>query len=75
MPLGTYRLKYGSGDVWYGPTLAFGPGTGGSSASYAEADSDLVFRVAGSYVEGHHIELIKQIRGNLSTDPISVSDF
>ncbi len=75
VPLGTYRLKYGSGDVWYGPTLAFGPGTGGSSASYAEADSDLVFRVAGSYVEGHHIELIKQIRGNLSTDPISVSDF
>lgn len=70
VPLGAYNLRYANGDTWYGEKELFGPTT-----RCAEAEGTFVFSTNGNYAEGHEIELIKQVGGNLETDPIPLSDF
>jgi len=70
VPLGTYRLKYASGETWYGLKHYFGEHT-----AYSEAEADLHFSRAGNVLKGHSVELIKQVGGNLQTKPIKPADF
>jgi hypothetical protein len=70
VPLGTYKIKYASGDTWYGPEFLFGPDT-----SYSKADSSFNFRVIGNQVSGYTLTLYKVVDGNLQTSPISPDEF
>lgn len=67
VPLGTYRLRYAYGPVWFGEENKFGEDTRAT-----EADADLTFSIVGDYASGHEIELVQQLNGNLrerSLDP------
>jgi hypothetical protein len=70
VPLGTYRIKYASGEHWYGPTHLFGPET-----AYSKADSSFDFRVTGNQVSGYTLTLYKVVDGNLQTTTISPNEF
>lgn len=70
VPLGTYTLKYATGDTWHGPALLFGKGT-----LYSKADADLDFRETREGYSGYTVELIKQRHGNLHTSSLSARDF
>lgn len=70
VPLRTYRIKYATGEKWYGLTHLFGPDT-----SYARADSTFDFRVEGNQVSGYTLTLYKVVNGNLETSSISPEDF
>ncbi len=72
VPLGVYRLKYASGDVWRGREHFFGPG---NLTSYAASDQPFKFEDRGSYYSGYTVELILQSGGNLSTKKLSASQF
>ena len=68
--LGTYEVRYPSGDKWYGYEYLFGPET-----SYSKADKTFTFRVEGNQVSGFTITLYKATDGNLHTSPIEPTDF
>lgn len=70
VPLGTYKVKYATGETWYGQKYLFGPST---SATVAESDFD--FRVEDDRYTGYTIELIKQVSGNLHSRNISIDEF
>lgn len=70
MPLGTYRLRYASGKVWYGEGKLFGPDT-----IYSEAKTDFRFSFDGRSYSGFTVELIRQVGGNLPTRRIDPSTF
>lgn len=70
VPLGSYRIKYATGDVWYGETHLFGPET-----QYSEADKVFQFAVNGNQISGYTVELIRQRGGNLHTKSIAPSQF
>lgn len=70
VPLGTYRIKYASGEHWFGSTHLFGPDT-----AYSKADSSFDFRVIGNQVSGYTLTLYKVVDGNLQTSPISPNEF
>lgn len=48
VPLGSYKIKYAAGKVWYGEPFLFGPET-----SYSEADKKFDFEVHGNQVSGY----------------------
>lgn len=70
VPLGTYRVRYASGQTWYGEPTLFGPDT-----SLNESATQFTFGVQGDQVSGYTIELIKQVGGNLQTRTISPGQF
>ena len=70
LPLGSYEIRYASGETWYGPTLLFGPTT-----AYSKANRIFNFVQTGNRVKGYTIELIRQPGGNLRTSSISANDF
>jgi curved DNA-binding protein CbpA len=70
LPLGSYRLKFAQGDKWYGTNYLFGPMT-----IYSYIPNKMDFYLSGDYAEGHEIELIPQINGNLETQPMGVKDW
>jgi hypothetical protein len=70
VPIGTYKIKYASGEHWYGATHLFGPDT-----AYSKADSSFDFRVIGNQVSGYTLTLYKVVDGNLQTTPISPNEF
>lgn len=72
VPLGSYRMRYASGKVWYGEQALFGPD---GRTSYAEAGSVFHFRSDFGRYTGYTVTLIKQVNGNLSTRNISASNF
>lgn len=63
---GTYIIKYSTGINWYGEKDLFGPKT-----SYFKAGDTFTF----DEYNGYTIELIKQINGNLQTQPIDSTSF
>jgi hypothetical protein len=70
VPLGTYTVKYASGDKWYGYKHLFGP-----DASYSKASTLFRFHSeAGKYV-GHTITLYKVPNGNLHIANIKADEF
>jgi hypothetical protein len=70
VPLGTYIVKYASGQKWYGYQHLFGPNT-----AYTKADSTFAFRREGNQLKGFSITLYAVPGGNLSTLPIKPTDF
>lgn len=70
VPLGTYRVKYATGETWYGENYLFG-----STTRYSEADKTFEFTVQGSQISGYTVELIRQPGGNLHTKSISANQF
>lgn len=70
VPVGTYRIRLASGNIWYGEKIRFGPTT-----SYAALDKVFSFAVKGNLLEGNEVELTRVINGNLRQLPLSASDF
>jgi hypothetical protein len=70
VPLGTYEVRYASGETWYGYEYLFGPGT-----SYSKADATFTFKVEGNKVSGFTITLYKVPHGNLRTSAIKPTQF
>lgn len=69
-PLGTYILKYASGETWYGYAHLFGPTT-----VYSKADKLFSFTFDGNGYSGYTVTLYNVINGNLRTSRISADDF
>ncbi len=70
LPLGSYKLKFASGDKWYGMKHLFGPTT-----IYSYVPNKMVFYLSGDYARGHRIELIPQAGGNLKTPRMRAEDW
>lgn len=70
VPLGKYKLFYCTGDRWYGVQGKFG-----SETKYYTSDEVLNFWEDKYYINGHTIELYKQINGNFSTKDIRPFEF
>jgi hypothetical protein len=70
VPLGTYFLKYASGDKWYGYTHLFGPDT-----QYSKAERNFTFSYDGKQYRGYTVTLYKVQDGNLRTSKISPDQF
>lgn len=70
VPLGTYQVRYASGDTWYGYEYLFGPDT-----SYSKAEQTFTFEVDGNQISGFTITLYKVSNGNLHTSGIRPTEF
>lgn len=70
VPLGSYRLKYAVGAIWYGTPDYFGPDT-----VFSEASSRFDFTLSGNYYSGNQVTLYKVQGGNLRTNKISKESF
>jgi hypothetical protein len=70
VPLGTYDIKYASGDKWYGYKYLFGPNT-----TYEKADRTLTFQILNNQIEGYTITLYQVANGNLSTTTLAPEEF
>jgi ribosomal protein L37AE/L43A len=70
VPLGTYVVKYASGDTWHGYDYLFGPKT-----DYSKASEYLTFQHTANRVQGHTITLYKVPYGNLHTERIKPDEF
>ncbi|MCW5768985.1 MAG: hypothetical protein KIT19_09895, partial [Phycisphaeraceae bacterium] len=70
LPLGSYEIRYASGQAWYGDVIDFG-----ETSTYARCDEKFDFTKSLQGYSGFIVELILQQRGNLETVPISPSDF
>jgi hypothetical protein len=70
VPLGRYKMRYASGQIWYGFKHRFGPKT-----EYAKADDIFDFAIQGNQISGYTVELIRQMDGNLATRQIDAKDF
>lgn len=70
IPTGTYRVRYATGQTWYGAEHLFGPQT-----SYSEATKDFAFTTDANGVSGYTIQLIRQLGGNLHVRSISADSF
>ncbi len=69
VPLGSYGLRYGVLEDWYGPSR-FGP-----EAVFSRADERFDFTRVGDQVQGYTVELILQTGGNLETEQIPPEAF
>lgn len=70
VPLDEYTIYYATGDTWYGTKNHFGPST-----QYCRCDDTFEFYLDGDYYQGWTLTLYPVANGNLSTDPVSASDF
>ncbi|MBW4620011.1 MAG: hypothetical protein KME17_11730 [Cyanosarcina radialis HA8281-LM2] len=70
VPLGTYQIRYATGDKWYGTKYLFGPDT-----TYNKAEEIFKFRKEGNRVLGYTLKLYKVVDGNLQTTPIDPGQF
>jgi hypothetical protein len=70
VPLGTYEVKYASGEKWYGDERLFGPET-----DYSKAETLFTFKNNGNQINGYTIILYSVANGNLRTSSISPSQF
>jgi hypothetical protein len=70
VPLGTYQIRYATGNKWYGAKHLFGPET-----TYNRAEDIFNFRRQGNRVLGYTLKLYKVVDGNLQTTPIDPGQF
>lgn len=70
VPVGTYRIRYATGQTWYGVRHLFGPAT-----AYSETVDSVTFSIRGNEVQGNDIELVPQLGGNLETKTINAAQF
>lgn len=64
VPAGNYKIKFGSGDEWYGEEELFG-----QFSQYGESES-LNFSYDGYASQGHTISFYQQANGNFHTNDI-----
>jgi hypothetical protein len=69
VPTGRYRIKYASGDAWYGEVARFGPNT-----AYSRTNRVIEARRYGN-VDGVTVILVRQSDGNLPVSQISAEEF
>lgn len=72
VPLGNYRMRYASGAQWRGERQYFGPG---EMTQFSEAATTFRFFETATAYEGHVVELIKQVGGNMATRDVSREGF
>jgi hypothetical protein len=72
VPLGSYWMRYCSGETWRGESHRFGPG---DLTSCSKATTRLDFVVQDGYINGFTVELIRQSGGNLPTETIPWDQF
>ncbi|MEC9488119.1 MAG: hypothetical protein UMV23_01390 [Halanaerobium sp.] len=70
VPLGTYEIRYASGEKWYGYEYLFGDNT-----MYTKAEGLFEFMVENNQVYGYILTLYSVTNGNLATNPIAPEDF
>ena len=70
VPLGTFEVRYASGEKWYGDEHLFGPDT-----SYSKADKTFTFEETANEITGYTITLYKVSQGNLRTSKINAGEF
>jgi hypothetical protein len=70
IPLGTYEMRYASGNTWYGEKNCFGKET-----AYAKSDEKFYFTRNGNRVRGYTVKLYKVQNGNMRTYPIDADAF
>jgi hypothetical protein len=70
VPLGTYTVKYASGEKWFGSTHLFGPDT-----QYSKADQTFTFSSNGYQYTGYTLTLYKVRDGNLRTSKLQPTEF
>jgi|GEM_PF-4286416 len=70
VPQGRYRLKYASGQRWYGYEDYFGNDT-----AYSKASSTFDFRVDEERASGYSITLYKVKNGNMRSSQITKAEF
>lgn len=71
VPLGTYSIYAAQGHTWCGHDVAFGR----SSTRYSRFDGTFAFTRDAQAYNGHRIELVPQIMGNLDSKEVSADDF
>jgi hypothetical protein len=72
VPLGSYWMRYCTGETWRGESHRFGPG---DLTTCSEATTRFDFVVEGGYINGFTVELIRQSGGNLPTRTIPLDQF
>ena len=70
VPLGTFEIRYASGEQWYGYQHLFGDDT-----SYSKADQAFEFRNTGYQITGYTLTLYRVSNGNLRTSYMNPSEF
>ena len=70
VPLGSFEVKYASGEKWYGYQYLFGPNT-----VYSKTDKTFIFQDTGDQITGYTITLYQVSNGNLRTSIISPEQF
>ena len=70
VPLGTYKLYYSGGDVWYGPFKRFL-----ESGVYRKSEDLLEFYEDGNYACGVELELQVSVGGNMDSQDVPYSSF
>ncbi|MCB4746271.1 MAG: zinc-ribbon domain-containing protein [Sulfurovum sp.] len=70
VPLGTFEIRYASGEQWYGYNYLFGDDT-----SYSKADQSFDFRNTGYQITGYTLTLYRVSNGNLRTSYMNPSEF
>lgn len=70
LPLGTYIIKYATGQTWYGEDKLFGKDT-----QYNKTDRTFRFTRNKDQITGFRIELILRKHGNLSTSKITKEEW
>jgi len=70
VPMGTYRAKVASGQIWYGESTRFGPQT-----QYFRVSAPLDFNVEGGQLFGHELTLLGSRDGNRSATDLDAGDF
>lgn len=70
IPLGSYKMKWCSGETWYGETDRFGP-----EESCSMSTDIFHFRINGNYAEGNSVTLYTVSNGNMDTRRLDPSEF
>jgi hypothetical protein len=70
IPLGSYEMRYASGQTWYVFPSLFWP-----KRACAKANSNFEFVIENGVYRGYTVELILQSNGNLRTSPIRPEQF
>lgn len=70
VPRGAYKVKFASGQNWYGEEIRFGPDT-----AYSIVEDPVTFDVRGDQLPGHEISLQLIRDGNLKRKTISAAQF
>lgn len=70
LPLGSYKLKFATGNKWYGTKYLFGPST-----RYSYAADEMVLSLVENRLKGIHLTLIPSLGGTLVTPPLKPEDW